>query len=171
MEPGPWTLATRKRVFTVFYDLTARDLMDTEFRNAAFVGPHGPVIELLEMFLTVDHAWVVAEGGERRVESIIVRQDLLPALAPTQASYSRLHRARFRSLAHGSADCFCCFAEGRILHRVPPDALCRDILHAMEDRGIQYVPVVDQGVLVGEIGSPHLLAAIYRLQKEHTGSP
>jgi predicted transcriptional regulator len=164
-----WDAEARKRVFDRFYELPAREIMDTSFAHTAFVSPHCSVVESLEIFLKVDHAWVLGDPTTgREVTNIILRRDLLRTLEPTSASYSRFKRARFKSLAHGSADCTCCFTEGRVLHPIPPEMKCREIFHLMESKEALYLPVVEGGELVGEIGSIHLLLAIRRIQ---TGQP
>ncbi len=160
-----WTTETRQRVFEEFYQLPARQVMDTAFANAAFLPPHCDITVVLDALVIADHAWVHGEDREdRRVISIVLRQDLLRALEPPHASYTRFSRARFRSLAHGSADCVCCFTEGRVLHSVALDTPCRDVLHLMETKGIHYVPVVEDGLLIGEIGALHLLQAVHALK-------
>lgn len=163
-----WTPETRRLVFEAFHNLPAARVMDRELAGAAFLPTHCPITEVLEAFLTADHAWVHdPRAPERRVTSIIVRQDLLRALEPTHSSYTRLRHLRFQSLAHGSADCVCCFTEGRVLHPVAPATPCREVLRLMERKDTQYVPVMEQGVLVGEIGAAQLVRAVLRLQAEH----
>ena len=160
-----WTPGTRQRVFEEFYQLPARQVMDTAFATATFLPPHCAITEVLDALVIADHAWVHAEDREdRRVSSIVLRHDLLRALEPPRSSYTRFSRARFRSLAHGSADCVCCFTEGRVLHSVAPETPCREVLHLMENKGALYVPVVEDDVLVGEIGAVHLLRAIHALK-------
>jgi CBS domain-containing protein len=167
-----WTAETRQRVFEEFYRLPAREVMDTGLTRAAFLPPHCNIGAVLDAFVAADHVWIHADGApERRVESIVVRQDLLRALEPPNDSYTRVSRARFRSLAHGSADCVCCFTEGRVLHRAAPDTPCRDILRLMESKGVQYVPVVEDDLLVGEIGASHLLRAIQELRSREAAAP
>jgi len=164
-----WTPETRQRVFEEFYQLPARQVMDTTFADAAFLPAHCDIAEVLDALVIADHAWVRAEDREdRRVNSIVLRQDLLRALEPPHASYTRFSSTRFRSLAHGSADCVCCFTEGRVLHSVAPDTPCRDVLHVMETKGVLYVPVVEDGLLIGELGALHLLQAVHALASRET---
>ncbi|GAB4262876.1 MAG: hypothetical protein Kow0092_13440 [Deferrisomatales bacterium] len=153
-----------------FHALPAREIMDTSFAAAAFLPPHVPVLDALEVFLTVDHAWIVPDPPSREgLESILLRRDLFRALEPADASYSRFLKLRFRSLAHGAADCTCCFTEGRVVHRVGPDTPCGDVVHLMESKSILWVPVVGGDELVGEIGSLQVIRGLHRLRQEVLG--
>ncbi len=145
--------------------------MDRDLAETVFLPAHYPVRDVFETFLSVDHAWVLAEGGgPRRVSSILVPQDLLRALEPTQETYSRFNKMRFRSLAHGSADCICCFTEGRVLQRVTPDASCAEVLHTLESTGALHLPVLDGQEMVGEIGAAQIFRALQRIRGEHPES-
>ena len=167
-----WTVETRKRVFEEFYQLTARQVMDPTFAAAAFLPAHCPISEVLDALVDADHAWVRAEGTDNhRITSIILRRDLLQALEPPRPSYTRISRVRFHSLAHGSADCACRFTEGRVLHEVAPETPCRDVLHTMERKGAVYLPVVEDGILIGEIGAEHLVRAIRSVPIRKTTRP
>jgi len=170
MDHAPSTSSPelRREVYEAFYRLTARDLMKRDVEAAAFVPPHMPVEQLFSLFLGTDHAWVrVAPDSGRKIGSVLLRRDLLQALEPTHDSYSRLSTARFRSLAHGSADCICCFHEGRVLHAVRPGTKCRDVLRLMESKGAIYLPVMEGDELVGEIGSVDLLRAAHHAYESH----
>ena len=161
--------ALRRKVYESFYRLPARAIMNRDLERLVFLPPHVPVEELLDVFVEADHAWILARppGSRRRVESILLRRDLLRGLEPTHASYSRFSAARFRSLAHGSADCICCFHEGRVLHTVTPETTCREALRLMESKGASYLSVLEAGEMVGEIGATDLLrslAAAYRAE-------
>lgn len=163
-----FTLSTppeaRRAVYDAFFRLTARDLMTSVLDDEDFVPPHLPVEALLERFLVRDHAWVrVAPDSGRRVWSIVLRRDVFRALQPLQDSYTRFSAVRFQSLAQGSADCICCFHEGRVLHSVAPATGCAEVLRIMVSKGALYLPVMDSGELVGEIGSLGVLRAVYRL--------
>ncbi|WP_025321061.1 CBS domain-containing protein [Deferrisoma camini] len=154
-----------RRLFEAFYALPARDVMDPTFRAAAFLPPHMPVLDAVEVFQSVDHAWIVPDPARRfGVQSILLRRDLLRAMEPTHESYSKFLRLRFRSLAHGAADCTCCLVEGRVLHRVGPDTPCRDVVHLMESKGALWLPVIEGDELVGEIGSLQVIRALHRLR-------
>lgn len=167
-----WTVATRQRVFEEFYQLTAREVMDATFARTAFLPPHCAISKALEALVTADHAWIHAENDvDRRVESILVREDLLRALGPPHASYTRFSSTRAHSLAHGSADCVCRFTEGRVLHRVAPDSTCREILRLMEGKGARYLPVVEDGLLIGEIGAIDVLRTMRRLDAREAQAP
>ena len=160
--------AARRRLYEVFYGLRAGEVMNSDVAGMAFLPPHQPVEELLELFLETDHAWVrQAPDSGLKIESIILRRDILRALEPTQDSYSRFSTVRFRSLAHGSADCICCLYEGRVLHAVTPDATCLQVLRTMDNKGALYLPVLAEGELVGEIGSVDLLRAAHRTHATH----
>ncbi len=161
--------ALRRKVYERFYQLPARGIMNGDLERLVFLPPHVPVEELLDVFVEADHAWILAggPGARRRVESILLRRDLLRALEPTHASYTRFSTARFRSLAHGSADCICCFHEGRVLHTVTPETTCREALRLMESKGASYLAVFEGGEMLGEIGATDLLrslAAAYRAE-------
>lgn len=161
----PREVALRRERYEVLYRLTAREVMNADLGSMAFIPPHLPMDELLELLLGVDHAWVrLSPGAGRRVVSVVLRQDLLRALEPGHRSYSGLSAVRFRSLAHGSADCACCFHEGRVLHPVRPNAACREVLGLMARKGILYVPVVEGEELVGEIGAADVLRALRRVR-------
>jgi len=163
---------TRKRLYEAFYRLPARDVMNHDVEQMLFLPPHMPVEDLLKPFLGTDHAWVRrAPDSGRRIESIVLRKDLLRALEPTQRSYSSFSTARFQSLAHGSADCICCLHEGRILHAVSPDTPCLEVLRTMASKGALYLPVVDGQQLVGEIGAVDLLRAAHRTHAVHRSAP
>ncbi|GAB4250813.1 CBS domain-containing protein [Deferrisoma sp.] len=158
-----------RRLVEAFHDLPAREIMDPTFAAAAFLPPHMPVLDAIEVFLTVDHAWIVPNPPARSgLQSILLRRDLFRALEPAEASYSRFLKLRFRSLAHGAADCTCCFTEGRVVHRVAPDTPCGEVVHLMESKSVLWVPVVDGDELVGEIGSLQVIRALHRLR---TGEP
>ncbi len=164
---SPCDPETRRRVFHAFYRLPARQVMDPTLEKAAFIGLHTPVLEALGILAGVDHAWVVERPGEdRRVRSILLRRDLVRALQPAEDSYSRLVGARSRSLAHGAADCTCCFTEGRVLHGVGPEAPCRQVVHLMNATGALYIPVLEGNDLVGEIGSLQVIRALHRIHRE-----
>lgn len=163
--------AVRKELYEAFYGLRAREIMNPNLRGMAFLPPHLPMEKLLDLFLETDHAWVRrAPDSGLRIQSIILRRDVLRALEPTHDSYSRFSTARFRSLAHGSADCICCLHEGRVLHAVAPDTTCLEVLRTMDAKGALYLPVLTEGALVGEIGSIDLLRAAHRTHATH-GSP
>lgn len=164
-----WTVATRQRVFEEFYQRTAQEVMDESCASAAFLPPHCSISTALDALVTADHAWIHAEEDvDRRVESILIREDLLRALAPPHASYTRFSSSRAHSLAHGSADCVCRFTEGRVLHRVAPDTTCREILHLMEGKGARFLPVVEDSLLLGEIGAVQVLRTLRRLDARET---
>ena len=160
-----------RELFEAFYRLRARQVMDPTLGRAAFLPPHAPVLGTLDLFARVDHAWILeSEDSPRRIRSILLRRDLFRALAPTQASYSRFQKLRFHSLAHGAADCICCFTEGRVLHAVDPDTPCADVVHLMESKALLYLPVIERGEIVGEIGSLEIIQALRRL-RENQGAP
>ncbi len=154
----------RRRVFTAFYALPARDVMDPEVGAFAFVPPHLPIAGALDVLVGADHAWVVdAPGRSLAVRSVLLRQDLLRAILPAEGSYTRAARARHRSLAHGSADCICRFTRDRVLHTAAPETPCREVLRVVETKGALVIPVVDGGRIVGEIGAVQLLGALRQL--------
>ncbi len=154
----------RRAVFDAFYALPARRVMDPDVDAFAFVPPHLPVEDALDVLAGTDHAWVVDDPGRsQEVRSILLRRDLIRAIQPAGESYSRASRARHRSLAHGSADCTCCFTRDRVLHSVTPATPCQEVLRVIEAKGALVVPVVDDGRLVGEIGPAQLLEALRRL--------
>ncbi len=171
-NPGTSPEGKRRRLFDAFYRLTAREIMDPSLERAAFVPPHMPVLRTLGLFTRVDHAWVrESEDSGRRIASILLRRDVFRALAPPHASYTRFLKLRFHSLSHGAADCICCFTEGRVLHAVEPDTPCTEVLHLMEAKAVLYLPVLERGEIVGEIGSLQVVRALHRLQQETGAAP
>lgn len=154
---------TRREAFDAFYQLTASQIMDRRLDNTAFLPLHTSIDKAVELLLEHDHAWMVEDvDAPRRVVSILLRQDILSGLEPTHRSYSRFSRLRYKSLAHGSAECTCRFCEGRVLHPIKPDTSCRDLMHTMVSKSAAYLPVMEDGELVGEIGQQHLIAALHR---------
>ncbi len=170
--PGTIPEEKRRRLFDAFYHLTARQIMDSSLERSVFIPPHIPVLQTLELFTRVDHAWVREhEDSGRRIRSILLRRDVFRALAPPHVSYTRFLRLRFHSLPHGAADCICCFTEGRVLHVVGPDTPCSEVLHLMETKGVLYLPVMEGGEIVGEIGSLQVVRVLCRLQQETGATP
>ena len=154
---------SRREAFDAFYALTASQIMDRRMDKTLFVALHTPIDKAVELLLDHDHAWVAEDlDAPRRVISILLREDLLSGLEPTQRSYSRFSRLRYKSLAHGSAECTCRFCEGRVLHTVAPDTSCLDLTHTMVSKSATYLPVMENGEMVGEIGQQHLIAALHR---------
>lgn len=167
----PCDIEDRRRVFQDFYALEARELMDPDVDRFTYLPLHLPMLEAIELFTRVDHAWVTADTGTAapKLESILLRADLLRAVQPAHPSYTRFRRARFLSLAHGAADCTCCFTAGRVLHRVPPHATCKEVVHLLEAKGASYIPVVEGDRFLGEIGPRQVMTALHRLHQRDTG--
>lgn len=160
----------RRRLLDSFHGLEAGAIMRRDLRTILLVPPHLPVADLLDAFRTMDHAWVrLKPDSGRRIRSIVTRRDLLRSLLPTRGSYTSYAAARLGSLAHGSADCICRFHEGRVLHAVAPSTRCDEALRVMEDKRLLYLPVLEGGELVGEIGEGDLLRAVHGFATEHGG--
>ena len=163
---------SRREAFEAFYALTAEKIMDRRLDPAGFLPMHTPIDRAVELLLQYDHAWIALDmSAPRRICSILLRNDLLGGLEPTHRSYSRISRLRYKSLAHGSAECTCRFCEDRVLHPVTPDTSCRDLLHVMVSKSVVWLPVMEGDELVGEIGQQHLLAALHRQFDRFPASP
>ena len=75
-----------------------------------------------------------------------MRLDLLHSVEPSHGSYTRIITRRFKSLAHGAADCTCRLVEGRRLKRIEPRTTCREMIKLMVAKNAMFLPVFDDGV-------------------------
>ncbi|MDG6221483.1 MAG: CBS domain-containing protein, partial [Candidatus Thermoplasmatota archaeon] len=97
-----------------------------------------------------DHVWVVDTIERRHLVGVITEKDFLEILAPPQIRGMVFGMPDIRSLGHGTVET----AEEIMTHKViytERECKIMDVIEKMRSYKVRRLPVLDNGVLVGEI--------------------
>lgn len=170
----PGVLMTQiKKMFDQFYDLGVMEILDHRSWDIPVIAQDNPLVLIIKILKTNDHAWVVDNLKDRHVVGVITEHDLLKGLAPPEVntySYGKFNKKVFYTTRDIDAD----YLMNRDIVQCSSESSVRDVIIKMIDYRVRRIPIVDDGVLKGEITIKNLtntiLAMLTKLEQD-AGEP
>lgn len=148
-----------KKMFDRFYDLGVTEVLDHRSWDIPIIVQDNPLILIMKILKTNDHAWVVDNLKDRRLVGVITEHDLIKGLAPPEVntySYGKFNRKVF----YTTRDIDAAYLMNRNIIQCGSESTVRDVIIKMLDYGVRRIPLVDDGILKGEVTIKNLTNTI-----------
>ena len=150
----------KNKLISDFYELKASQLMDKRVWDLPLVEENDDIHHVLNILGTRNHVWVVKDKENKKIVGVITEQDVFSILAPKQFPAYVLGMPDIRSFQHGTAET----AKDVMCHKLVtcnPDDKIIDVLLRMKGNKVRRLPVVENGIIVGEITMNQLIRKYY----------
>ena len=122
------------------------------------------VEELFRLLMSRHHVWVVDNMDNMKLVGLITEKDMLEILSPKRISPYSIGGMNMRSMLFGKTTKAEDVATTQLVVTEPHDTV-EDVLHKMKDYRLRRLPVVKDGVLVGEITLKKLMQEFIKVLK------
>ncbi len=150
----------KKRLMQDFYDLEVQQLMDKRVWDLPLIEENEDIHHVLNILGARNHVWVVKDKKNKKLIGIITEHDVLSILAPKKFPSYVFGMPDVKSIHHGTAK-----TAGDIkCHRL---IVCKknekiiDALEKMTKHGLRRLPVVEDGIIIGELTLHQLIRKYY----------
>ncbi|RLI65009.1 MAG: CBS domain-containing protein [Candidatus Asgardarchaeum californiense] len=156
----------KNKLISGFYELKVRQLMDKRVWDLPLIEENDDIDHVLNILGARNHIWVVKDKKSKKIVGVITEQDVFSILAPKQFPSYVFGMPDIRSLQYGTAKT----AKDIMCHKIiscSPDDKVIDALLKMMGNKVRRLPVIENGIIVGEITMNQLIRKYYAATQYH----
>ena len=150
----------KNKLLSDFYELRVNQLMDKRIWDMPLIEEDASIYHVLNILGAKNHIWVIEKKESKKIVGAITEQDVFSILVPKQFPAYVFGMPAVQSLQYGTAKT----AKDVMCHKIiacSPDDKIIDALLKMMRNKIRRLPVVENGISVGEITMNQLIRKYY----------
>ncbi len=171
MEPDKdgWDTQDLSKILRQFHQMEVSSIMKADLWDMCYVTPDASIEEVFTLLSSRKHVWVVSGKKSMKLQGLITERDLVDVIAPRKIDpYSfSWSPSSLRSLIFGGIE-----KAGDImttdLVKVKPTDTMGEALLKMKKHHLKRLPVVDGGVLVGEVTIKSIIIRFKKVMRWNT---
>jgi len=156
----------KNKLISEFYELKVSQLMDKRVWDIPLIEENDDIHHVLNILGARNHIWVVKNKESKKIIGVITEQDVFSILAPKQFPSYVFGMPDIRSIQYGTAKT----AKDVMCHKIitcNPDDKITDALLKMMRNKVRRLPVIENGIIVGELTMNQLIRKYYVATQYH----